>query len=412
MPPECALGRPETFPGPALFIPGAEETGGQKYFLLRSQALQGCFTSTEIVLESRQSRVRIRFDGANPAVQVEGAGPLPTRANFLLGQQRARQRTDIATFRSVIYRQLYPGIDVVYDGHEHYLKSEFQVAPGADPALIRIHYDGVEEPQVAPDGALLLTASGGVLREEPPLIYQESSHGRIQVAGRYHVFADRAVGFRVDDYDRKLPLIIDPVIGFSTYFGGSAFDSITSIAVDAAGNSYIAGWTESLNIPVVSARQGASGGRIDAFVAKLSPAGTLVYATYIGGSGDDRAFGIAVDGGGNAYVTGWTDSSNFPLAGATPVSRAGRRDAFVARLNASGNGLVYATCLGGSADDSGNGIAVDAQGNAVRHRRDRLGESSAPASIAAGVRRRARGVRGQIEYRGNVVVCDLSGRFR
>jgi hypothetical protein len=163
----------------------------------------------------------------------------------------------------------------------------------------------------------------------------------------------------------SLPLVIDPVLTSSTYLGGGGQNSVTGIAVDAPGNIFVAGWTDALNFPAVNAFHALSGGSVDAFVAKLAPGGnSLLYCTYLGGSGDDRAFAIAVDASGSAYVTGWTGSPNFPTVNPLQSNRAGGRDAFVAKLNPSGNALLYSTFLGGNGNDSGNGIAVDGGGSA------------------------------------------------
>jgi hypothetical protein len=177
--------------------------------------------------------------------------------------------------------------------------------------------------------------------------------------------ADGTVGFHIGAYDRAQPLIIDPVLSYSTYLGGGGMDAATSIAVDGGGSAYVAGWTTSTDLPTVNPVRAQNGGGVDAFVAKLGPGGnTLIYCTYLGGRGDDRAFGIAVDAGGNAYVTGWTASSAFPTVAPVQSTLGGGKDAFVAKLNPAGNTLIYSTYLGGAANDSGNAIAVDAAGNA------------------------------------------------
>ena len=177
--------------------------------------------------------------------------------------------------------------------------------------------------------------------------------------------APRAVGFDVEDYDRSLPLVIDPVISYATYMGGTGLGAVTGIALDSSGDLYAAGWTEALNFPIMVAEQAVNAGGVDAFIVKLNPAGNaLLYATYIGGKGDDRAAAIAVDGSGQAYVTGSTASLNFPLVSPVRATRGGAKTAFALKLNAAGNTLLYSTYLGGTNYEVGTAIAVDATGNA------------------------------------------------
>src|SRR5439155_24484939 len=175
---------------------------------------------------------------------------------------------------------------------------------------------------------------------------------------------NRTVSFTVGPYDHSLPLIIDPVLSYSTLLGGLSSDAAMALAVDATG-IYVAGFTASRDFPTANPEQALSGGGNDIFVAKLNPAGaSLFYATYIGGSADDRANAIAIDSAGAVYLTGFTTSSNFPLRNALQTSSRGGKEAFVLKLNPQGNALVYSTYLGGSGSDTGNGIAVDSAGNA------------------------------------------------
>jgi hypothetical protein len=244
------------------------------------------------------------------------------------------------------------------------LKAEFLVAAGAGPSAIRLRYSGARRIAVDAAGDLVIATARGEYREKAPYIYQDSGGARKTVQGSYRVSGNTA-RFEVGPYDRSKPLVIDPEISFSTYFGGSGFDGANAIAVDAAGNIYIAGWTESPDLPTAAPGQPANGGGADAFVAKLDPTGThLVFCTYLGGTAEDRALGITLDAAGNVYIAGWTNSADFPV---TPWSlqttSGGGRDAFAAKLDAAGS-LMYNTYLGGNGQDSGTGIAVDASGNA------------------------------------------------
>jgi hypothetical protein len=306
----------------------------------------------------------MQFEKANPSPLIEGIERLPGHANFLIGAPRD-WRPDVPLYGAVVYRALYPGIDMVYGGQGRDLKSEFVVAPGADPSRIRVRYDGAGSVRIEEDGALAIPVNGRELREQAPSIYQEQSGGRVAVEGRFAVDVDGAVRFVVGDYDVARPLIIDPVLSYSTLLGGSGFDTATSLAVDSAGAAYVAGFTESYNFPTANPEQSYNAGGNDVFVAKFNPSGSgLAYCTYVGGSADDRAYGIAVDGNGFAYVTGSTNSGNFPVRNALQSRLAGGRNAFVLKLSLAGNSLVFSTYLGGNASDNGNGIALDAGGNA------------------------------------------------
>src|SRR5205823_5059075 len=191
-----------------------------------------------------------------------------------------RWRTNIELYQTVTYRQLYRGIDLNYGGTERRLKSEFIVAPGADPGQIRVRYSGVEEISVDGNGVLIFKLHDGELREDAPVVYQERAGRRLQVKCRYDVLGDGTVGFALGAYDRSLPLVIDPVLSYSTYLGGSGFDAVTGLAVDSSGNAYVTGYTDSLDFPILGAAQGATAGGVDAFVVKLNAAGNaLIYAT-------------------------------------------------------------------------------------------------------------------------------------
>src|SRR5690348_9915652 len=349
---------------PLFFIENRGQVDRDVRYMVKSPGLAAFFENTGVSIAGGESALHLRFPGANPGAVIEGIDPLPSKANFLIGPKPS-WRTDVATFGSVAYRDIYPGIDLIYSTSGDHLKSQFVVAPGVDPAAIRLSYEMAGRPHVEPDGVLVLPTNSGQFRENTPLIYQEHGGRRTPVEGAFRILRDGTVTFRVGVYDRSQPLIIDPVLTYSTYLGGGGMDAVTSIAVDASGSAYLAGWTTSTDFPTLNPVRAANGGGVDAFVAKLNPGGnSLIYCTYLGGRGDDRAFGVAVDSTGNAYVTGWTSSSAFPTASPAQSALAGGRDAFVAKLNPTGSALVYSTYLGGAGNDSGNGIAADSAGNA------------------------------------------------
>jgi len=371
---------------PLTFIPNVGQTDPAVRFHARGAGHVIFFTSNEVLLAlptndqrsplpdarpspvapSLSSLVRLRFAGANPEPTVEGLKPLPGVANFFLGNDPARWHTDVPTYEAIAYRELYPGIDLIYRGSEGHLKSEFLVAPGADPGLIRLSYRGVETLQLREDGALVLRTPSGELIEAPPEIYQDVDGRRVRIEGSYRLLENGQVSFALGAYDSARPLVIDPTLIYSTFLGGNGFEEIWGVVVDNTGHIYVAGWTESSDFPTQNPFADTRNGNRDAFVAKLNPAGSaLIYSTYLGGSDGDYSWRIAVDDSGQAYVVGSTKSTDFPTRNPVqPNYGGGQWDGFVAVLNPAGNELVYSTYLGGSDWDRGVGIAVDGSGRA------------------------------------------------
>ncbi|MET0624645.1 MAG: SBBP repeat-containing protein [Pyrinomonadaceae bacterium] len=312
--------------------------------------------------------LRMTLVGADAAASAVGAEELAGKVNYLVGDDPSKWRTGVPTFGGVRYGEVYEGVDLVYYGNQRQLEYDFRVAPGANPRAVSLRFDGADKVELDAAGDLLLTLGESVVRQPKPFVYQEVAGARREVEGGYALGADGSVGFALGEYDRSLPLVIDPVLVYSTYLGGSGGDQGWGVAVDSTGQAYLAGFTTSTNFPTANALQAANGGFQDAFVTKLNAAGTaLVYSTYLGGNGGEQARGIAIDSAGNAYVTGFTGSTNFPTANPLQAAQgAGNsQDVFVTKLNAAGNALVYSTYLGGDgALEFGEGIAVDSAGNA------------------------------------------------
>ncbi len=349
---------------PVFFFRNPGQTNPQTYFIAETPTLRAGFRKDSVMFEVNHKEAPVRFLGADPRVVIEAVDEMPGKANFLLGQDTAAWRTDVSLYRKIIYRGLYRGINLSYTGTLARVKSEYLVAAGADPRQIRLAYPGGRV-AIESNGDLSVHFSGAQLRENAPDIYQESARGRVRIQGRFRILDEHTAGFEIARYDISKPLIIDPVVTYSSYLGGSGMGAVTGVTADSSGNLYVTGWTEAFNFPLAGAVQAMNRGGVDAFIAKLNPAGsTVLYATYIGGSGEDRGAAIAVDSQGQAYVAGFTQSVNFPVASPAHAGLAGGRNAFALKLSALGSMLIYSTYLGGSAWDQGTAIAVDASGNA------------------------------------------------
>src|SRR6266403_2740135 len=355
---------------PFSFEPNLGQSDARVKFLARPRGISVFLTSTDTVLSTGRTAVRMQLVGANSAARIEGLDALPGRSHSFIGRDPGRWRTNVPTYARVAYRDIYPGIDLVYYGtQERQLEYDFVVGPGADPRAIRLTFDGVDRLELNGTGDLMLHVGDTSLRFGKPLVYQRSEGARRKVAGRWAFENRTTVGFHVGSYDARRPLVIDPTIVLATYVGGGLTDQAFAIALDASANVYLAGNTNSADFPTtVGAFQSTPGVGVDAFVVKLNSAFTArTYSTYLGGTtGDDAGRGIAVDATGNAYVTGFTASTDFPTTpGAFQTAFGGGVfDAFVVKLNPAGSALVYGTYLGGAGSDVGLGIAIDTGQNA------------------------------------------------
>src|SRR5437773_1250250 len=337
-------------------------------------------TPERLNTQAREAPVVVRMSlvGAAPEPLVSGLDELPGKANYLIGKDPAKWRTNVPTYAKVHYRAVYPGIDLVYYGNQRQLEYDFVVAPGADPNRIVLGFQGAERLEINAEGELVLHAAGEVIRQRVPVTYQEINGVRTKLEGRYVLKDAHRVGFQVAAYDQNRPLVIDPTLVYATYLGGSRSEHVAGIAVDAAGAAYVTGTTGSTDFPrtpgAIQTTYGGGGSypfhEGDAFVTKLNAAGTaLVYSTYLGGSGCDYGYGVAVDAAGAAYVTGYTQSADFTAGCTAPCTvlngtLGALSDGSVTKINAAGTALVYSTYLGGSSVESGIGIAVDAAGAA------------------------------------------------
>ena len=319
-----------------------------------------------------QRALRLRWSGARAGVRATAVDELPSRSNYFVGADPSRWRTGVANFARVRYERVYEGVDAVFYGDDGRLEYDFVVAPGADPGQIRVRFEGANGVSLDENGDLVLKVGGGEVRQYRSSVYQSAAGGRRPVAARYVLGADGEVAIDVGAYDPALPLVVDPVLEYATYLGGTAaYDDAEFVAVDASGAAYVTGVTRATDLPVTPGAFDAShaGGGFDAYVAKLAPGGgALVYSTFLGGDGSDVGVGIAVDAAGAAYVTGQANDGGlveFPTTpGAFDTTHNGAGDVYVAKLAPDGASLVYSTFLGGDTTDNGNGIAVDAAGAA------------------------------------------------
>jgi hypothetical protein len=361
---------------PMSFEPNRGQTDARVDFLARGPGYTAFLAPTQAVMSLKDGAssdvLRMRLNGSNAHARATGSGLQAGVTNYLIGSDPAAWKTGIPNFGQVRYASVYRGIDLVYHGNQRQLEYDFVVNPGARPGTIKMSFASEQRPRLDQAGNLVLHTAGGDLVQHAPVAYQEIDGATHAVSSRFVVGPRGGVGFRVGQYDHSKPLVIDPSLSYSTYLGGRNNDVGTGIAVDSSGNTYVVGWTGSKNFPTMSPLQRGLSGGGDAFVTKFNAAGQLVYSTFLGGKNDyDRGFGIALDTSKNVYLTGVTNSPDFPTtSGALQRSLRGSYDAFVTKLNSSGSGLLYSTFLGGSGSEDNHasyrlgGIAVDGSGNA------------------------------------------------
>jgi hypothetical protein len=356
---------------PLRFEANVGQTDGQVKFLSRGNGYTLFLTGAETVLALRTpgekaafASIRMQWLGANPSPRTVGTDDLPGKSHYFIGSDPKKWHTDVPSYASVRVESVYPGVDAIYYGREGRLEYDLVISPGADPKAMALGFKGVDEVEVNGEGDLVLHTAVGSIRQQRPIAYQQVDGVRREIACRFVRRGDR-IGFDVPAYDEAEPLIIDPVLTYSTFLGGNSADEGRGIAVDASGNAYVTGSTSSVDFPTLNGLQPTLGGVQDAFVTKLNAQGTMVvYSTYLGGGASEAGYSIAVDSSGNAYVTGTTSSSDFPTTlNAFDPTLSGTQDAFVTKLTTTGT-LAYSTYLGGVGLDEGRAIAVDASGNA------------------------------------------------
>ncbi len=371
---------------PLFFEPNQGQTAPQVKFLARGAGYGLFLTADEAVLRLQPSAVstqpsvvgsqrapssviRMRLDGANASARVSGAAPLPGKSSYFIGNDPSKWHRDIPQFARVQYEAVYLGVNLVYYGDQGQLEYDFRVAPDANPNQIALSFNGASARIDSGDsGDLILSTASGDVRFRAPRIYQPGAprNGSAEktIAGSFRQLADNKIGFAIGAYDHSRELVIDPVLSYSTYLGGSGTESLVSIAVDSSGDIYVAGTTDSADFPVTDTS--AKTGLKNIFISKINPTLTpasaqLVFSHYLGGNGTDLAAGISVDSDFNIYVAGSTDSTNFPAVNAFQATAPAGTHGFLSMLKFSaGYDLTYSTYLAGSGTDHVTGIAIDA----------------------------------------------------
>jgi len=341
------------------------------------------------------SKLQMAFAGANPA-HLTGVGELAAKSSYFVGRDPSKWRTGIPNYARVQYAGLYRGVNLVFYGSRGHLEFDFVVAPGADPHQIALNFNPAKNVRVMPDGDLQIGPRSSAIRLLRPYIYQMDGQRTRPIRGGFALLSGGRVGLRVGRYDHAEPLIVDPVLTYSTFLNGAGGQSeADAIAVDSKGDAYVVGSTSSPSFPTANPYQSSAGAPANGivFLSKFNPTGTqLLYSTYLGGTGGDTATGVAIDSAGNAYITGYTFSTDFPVLNAfqSVNNNPNAGNAFIAKINTSQSGaasLVYSSYLGGGGStsnpnpwygDSGLGIAADSAGRAFV-----TGDTVSDTSVAA-----------------------------
>jgi hypothetical protein len=363
---------------PLSFAPNAGQTdervrylaqgAGYSFFFTDAGAVLSFAPGTDDAAESSGLALGLRFPGADPETRLDTGARAAGTVNRLTAS--GEQQSGVPTYEEIVYRDLWPNIDLAVRGQDGELRYELRLRPGADPGDIRLAYTGADGLALGSDGELVVDTPLGDLLEARPVAYQEADGRHVAVESRYALHGDDRHGFAIDgDYDRARPLVIRATLAYATFLGAAGSDSGRSVAIDGSGNAFVTGQTASATFPTTSgAYDRTYNQNVDVFVTKFDETGSdIVYSTFVGGTAFDSGNGIAVDDAGAAYVAGFTGSTNFPTtADAFDPTHNGGSDAFVFKLSPDGAALEYSSYLGagGFSFDGANGIAVDEQGSA------------------------------------------------
>lgn len=360
------------------------QTDPQVKFLSRAKGYTAFLTASGVVLSVRpkeilktnpasssaprkaasHAAVEFRLAGADANATAVGENLQPGRVNYFIGRDPKQWRTNVPTYRSVRYKSIYPGIDLIYYGNHRQLEYDFVVAPHADPESIQFLVKGGQHVEISADGSLIVKMSDGEMHFQRPTVYQESNGLRVPLQGEYVMKGPSRVGFHIPGFDPRKPLVIDPVLVYSTYLDGSGDDQPTGISVDGSGNVYLSGYTDSTDFPLASLGS-LPPGSDHVFVAKFDNTGSnLIYADYIGGNSQDYGYSLALDASNEVYVTGSTASSDFPVVNAYQGTYPGSFNGFLTKISSDGASLLYSTYLGGNGSDIPVKVAIDSLSDA------------------------------------------------
>ena len=358
---------------PLSFEPNQGQADSQVKYLARGEGYTLFLTSDATVLGLRSAGagkstqwVRLVLQGAAATPAISPEEQLLGRSNYFVGNDSSKWRTNIPTFARVRYEQVYPGVDLIYYGRKGQLENDFEINPGVNPKVISWQLEGAQKVHIDPTGNLVLTVGENEVRLQQPRAYQLEGDQQHEVPVRYRIHGKK-VSFALGKYNRLQKLLIDPVLSYSTYLGGTGGDTAYSVVLDSSGDAYVTGVTASTNFPSTSsAYQTAYDGDGDVFITEFNPAGNgLIFSTFLGGTGDDTPAQILLSSFGNLFIVGSTTSNNFPTtSGVFQPIYAGNQDAFLTEIKPDGSALVYSTYIGGTGADFGTAVAIDSAGNA------------------------------------------------
>ncbi|MGA9509712.1 MAG: choice-of-anchor D domain-containing protein [Candidatus Sulfotelmatobacter sp.] len=375
----------ENYSSPIIFEANQGQTDRQVKFISHGTGYKAFLTAGAIILSLHPDRggevqarsaatssnppisttLQLKLVGAAQNPAIVGEDPLPGRVNYFIGRDPSQWHTNIPTYSRVRYKNVYPGIDLVYYGSHQQLEYDFAISAGADVGKIQVEITGATQTELDVEGNLVLQTPSGEVRFRSPNIYQESNGKRTSISGSYVINDSTHIGFQVARHNQSEPLVIDPVLVYSTYLGGGGDDQPSGIAVDSTGNLYITGFTDSTDFPLATIGS-LPAGNTHVFVAKLDASGSnLVYADYIGGNSQDYGYALVLDKYNNVYVTGSTASSDFPTVNAYQATYPGSFNGFLSKISGDGSSLLYSTYFGGNGSDLPASMGIDSLGSVL-----------------------------------------------
>ena len=365
---------------PLVFEPNHGQVDASVRFLSRGDRYGLFLTDTEAIISlsgATPALVRMQLEGQNPHPRISGSGTQPGASHYFKGKDSSKWQGSVPHFLKVDYQEVYPGIDLTYYGNERQLEYDFTVRPHANPKSIKLKFSGADQIEIGAEGDLILHTVAGEIRHERPRIFQHRNGVDEVIEGRFVLLGSEKVGFEIGRYDSELPLIIDPKFIYSTYFGGIGIngDIGYDVKVDALGTTFVTGYTSSMDFFDTNLSPTApGGGNLDGFVMKVDSTGSTVLSkVFFGGSAEDEGHRIALDNAGSVYVTGYTNSADFPIVNGFQTKLRGRKDAYVMKIDNAVTQILYSSYIGGTRDDMPFGITVDSSFNVYV-----VGETSSP----------------------------------